>query len=212
MNLGEKLLNLRKSKNLSQEEAADKLNVTRQTISKWETNQSTPDFDKIIPICNLYGITTEELLTDKEHEEINIIKEDNIKEKNNEIKIKRAKGISISILLYFLAVILIIICIPYLRINPILATAIFLLTCGVATFIIVYTCLVYKEEKSEKEKQENKLKKQIEDIIALITIIIYLIISFTTNAWHITWIIWIIFGLISEILNLIFIVRSNKNE
>ena len=50
-NLGEKLLELRKAKNLSQEEVAEKLNVTRQTVSKWETNQSTPDFDKIVPLC-----------------------------------------------------------------------------------------------------------------------------------------------------------------
>ena len=65
LNIGEKLFELRKEKNLSQEEVADKLNVSRQTISKWETNQSTPDFDKIIPICELFEISTEELLTGK---------------------------------------------------------------------------------------------------------------------------------------------------
>ena len=54
MNIGEKLFELRKSKNLSQEEVAEKLNVTRQTVSKWETNQSTPDFDKILPLCELF--------------------------------------------------------------------------------------------------------------------------------------------------------------
>lgn len=63
MTLGERLYELRKAKRLSQESAADILGVTRQTVSKWETNQTTPDFDKILPICNLYGITTDELLT-----------------------------------------------------------------------------------------------------------------------------------------------------
>ena len=48
--IGEKLLELRKKKGLSQEEVAQELNVSRQTISKWETDQSTPDFDKIIPL------------------------------------------------------------------------------------------------------------------------------------------------------------------
>ena len=62
MDLGKNLYNLRKNKNLSQEEVAEKLNVTRQTISKWETNESKPDFDKILPICELFNITTEELL------------------------------------------------------------------------------------------------------------------------------------------------------
>ncbi len=49
--IGEKLLELRKKTNLSQEDVAFKLNVTRQTVSKWETNQSVPDFDKIVPLC-----------------------------------------------------------------------------------------------------------------------------------------------------------------
>ena len=62
MNFGEKLYELRKEKNLSQEEVAEKLNVTRQTVSKWETNQSTPDFDKILPLCELFGISSEYLL------------------------------------------------------------------------------------------------------------------------------------------------------
>ena len=51
MTIGERLLKLRKERNLSQEEFANVLNVSRQTVSKWETDQSTPDFDKIIPIC-----------------------------------------------------------------------------------------------------------------------------------------------------------------
>ena len=63
MSLGERLLDLRKKKGLSQEEIAGLLDVSRQTVSKWETDQSTPDFDKIIPICNLYEIDANELLT-----------------------------------------------------------------------------------------------------------------------------------------------------
>ena len=72
MNLGDRLMELRKSKHLSQEEVAEKINVSRQTISKWETNQSTPDFDKIIPICELYGITTDELLKAELSEETSV--------------------------------------------------------------------------------------------------------------------------------------------
>ena len=82
MNLGERLLNLRKAKHLSQEEVADKLNVTRQTVSKWETDQSTPDFDKIAPLCKLYGITADELLTG-EKTQIDI--EESLTSSNNEV-------------------------------------------------------------------------------------------------------------------------------
>lgn len=68
MNLGDKLYELRKSKNLTQDDVSEKLNVTRQTVSKWETNQSTPDFDKIIPLCELYEISPNELLTGEKQE------------------------------------------------------------------------------------------------------------------------------------------------
>lgn len=69
MTLGNRLYEMRKEKGLSQKKTAEMLGVTRQTISKWETDQSTPDFDKILPLCTLYGISTEELLTGKKQDD-----------------------------------------------------------------------------------------------------------------------------------------------
>jgi transcriptional regulator with XRE-family HTH domain len=209
MTLGERLLELRKNKHLSQEELAEKLDVTRQTISKWETDQSTPDFDKIIPICNLYEITSDELLTGNKN--INGV-ENNSTIDNQLIKKKRAKGISIGILLYFISIIEIMITISVLNIDPIIASAIFLFICAVATITIVYTCIFYKEKKTKEEEKIVKIRKQIESTLAIITAIIYLLLSFITMAWHITWIIWIIYGLICEIIKLIFMLRGNTNE
>ena len=53
MTLGERLLGYRTNIGMSQEKLAEKIGVSRQTISKWETNQSTPDFDKILPLCEV---------------------------------------------------------------------------------------------------------------------------------------------------------------
>ena len=213
MNLGERLLNLRKAKHLSQEEVADKLNVTRQTVSKWETDQSTPDFDKIAPLCKLYGITADELLTG-EKTQIDI--EESLTSSNNEVnKSKRAKGIGISILLYFISVIWIMLAIPVLMMNPIVASAIFLIIIGVATAYIVYICTMFKVDKTkeeDKKSKKNKLYKRIEDICALIILIIYLLISFITFAWHITWIIWIIYALIMEIIKLVLTLKGDYDE
>ena len=50
MKFSEKLMNLRKSKGMSQENLAEKLNVTRQTVSKWELDQTTPDLNKLIEL------------------------------------------------------------------------------------------------------------------------------------------------------------------
>ena len=211
-NLGERLFKLRRDKKLSQEEAAEKLNVTRQTISKWETDQSMPDFDKVVPLCELYGITPNELFIELK-EETNQNNEIIIDSEKEQIRInKKAKGIAISVILYILAVVWIMISIPVLNMNPIVASAIFLLICGIATGLIIYVCIVYKKIKTKEETKQDSLKKQISNVVVIIVTIIYLIISFKTMAWHLTWIIWIIYGLFEEILNLIFMLWSIKDE
>ena len=208
-NLGEKLFKLRRDKKLSQEEVAEKLNVTRQTISKWETNQSMPDFDKVVPLCVLHGITPDELFIELKGKETF---KDIEKEEDNLKTSKKAKGIATSVVLYFLGCVWILISIPVMKMNPVVAYAIFLFICGLSTGIIIYVCIKYKKIKNSKETANDKLRNQISNVVAIIFTIIYLIISFKTMAWHLTWIIWIIFGLFEEILKLIFMLRSYKDE
>ncbi|MBQ8590935.1 MAG: helix-turn-helix transcriptional regulator [Firmicutes bacterium] len=62
MNLAEKIMNLRRQKGWSQETLAEKLDVTRQSVSKWESAQSVPDLDKILALSELFGVTTDYLL------------------------------------------------------------------------------------------------------------------------------------------------------
>ena len=64
MNFNEKLISLRKSKGLSQEELGAELNVTRQTISKWESGQSYPDFQRLVLLSDFFGLTLDELVKD----------------------------------------------------------------------------------------------------------------------------------------------------
>ena len=61
MDLGKKILELRKKENLSQEQFADKINVTRQTISKWELNETTPDIKQVKELSRLFKISLDEL-------------------------------------------------------------------------------------------------------------------------------------------------------
>ena len=65
MSLGEKIINLRKEKGLSQEELAEKLNITRQTISNWETGQTVPDINQSKEICKIFTISLDELVDNK---------------------------------------------------------------------------------------------------------------------------------------------------
>lgn len=68
MTIGEKIAQLRISANISQEQFAEKICVSRQSVSKWEMNQALPQIDKVLQICELFKISTDELL----HEQIKI--------------------------------------------------------------------------------------------------------------------------------------------
>ena len=62
MVFNENLIRLRKSKGLSQEELGNELNVARQTISKWELGETTPEMDKLIKLSNNFDISVDELI------------------------------------------------------------------------------------------------------------------------------------------------------
>lgn len=66
MEFHNRLYNLRKQKGLSQEELANRLNVSRQTISKWEIGDSTPDMEKLAAISELFEVSLDELVLGKE--------------------------------------------------------------------------------------------------------------------------------------------------
>lgn len=66
MTLGEKIFRLRTEQGLSQETFGEKLGVSRQSVSKWETDQSVPELDKIVMISEFFGVSTDYLLKDIE--------------------------------------------------------------------------------------------------------------------------------------------------
>lgn len=72
MIFADKLIQLRKKNGWSQEELAEQMNVTRQSVSKWEGAQSIPDLEKILKLSELFGVTTDYLLKDEIEETENI--------------------------------------------------------------------------------------------------------------------------------------------
>ncbi len=65
MTIGEKIAALRISADISQEQLAEKISVSRQSVSKWEMDQALPQIDKVLQLCELFDITADELLQDK---------------------------------------------------------------------------------------------------------------------------------------------------
>ena len=69
MTLGERIYKLRTEKEMSQGDLADALEVSRQSISKWETNGSVPELDKLIKLSEVFGVSLDELILDKKQTE-----------------------------------------------------------------------------------------------------------------------------------------------
>lgn len=220
MTLGQRLYEMRKEKGLSQERMAEILGVTRQTVSKWETDQSTPDFDKILPLCQLFGISTDELISGKANdsyyydEKVSDNQNDNYTEdyqrneyieKYNKYRTRFAILTAIAVCLYILSVI------PFFIFDSsALMLSSFFVIIAVATMLIVFGA-VSKPKKPYKDiivTKEQKLVKQISSIMSGVVLVIYLLLSFITGAWHITWIIWIVYGILCEILKLVFTLKG----
>ncbi|MBO4927688.1 MAG: helix-turn-helix transcriptional regulator [Clostridiales bacterium] len=69
MSIADRILMLRKSKGMSQEQLAEAVGVSRQAVSKWESEQASPDPEKIIALSEIFGVTTDYLLKGIEPEE-----------------------------------------------------------------------------------------------------------------------------------------------
>lgn len=228
MNIGERLLKLRKQKGLSQEEIANIIGVSRQTISKWETGESNPDFDKIIPLCDLYNITTDELIRGEignkeetvEEKDTKVIEDKSEREEDLNISYKSVKKhealvVSISVFLYFISVVWIIFIESLNVISEELMISVFLVIVAIPTCLLIYYYIsVDNKKKYLKEKailsekqiiEDEKLKKykEIDDILALVFTIIYLYVSFVIMGWYITWIIWVVYSLVIKIVHLV---------
>ena len=130
MNFGHNLKNLRKSKEMSQEELAEKVNVSRQSVSKWETGEAYPEMNNILELCKIFHCHINDLVND------NILDIDSLDEdvkmsavKFKKEKQKQMKGISkvlsligkigaIVLRVAFVFVILTMIFIPIIFFNP----------------------------------------------------------------------------------------------
>ena len=85
----EKLIQLRKSRNLTQEQLAEELGVSRQAVSRWEAGDSTPDMINLLGLCDLFGVSSDYLIHDnyQSDDDMPIVKEKN--ERISEVKSKK---------------------------------------------------------------------------------------------------------------------------
>lgn len=105
MGINNKIYELRKKAGISQEELGFKLNVTRQTVSKWETGQSLPEIDKVNALCDLFEISTDDLLRDQPVEFKKTNEHDDSEKVEN--KRKNISFLTLTVFTFFLTILLI---------------------------------------------------------------------------------------------------------
>ena len=102
LNLGEQLQRLREEKNLSREELAQAMNVSRQAVYKWENNKGYPDIENLIKLSDLYNVTLDELIKGDRSFQKKIV----IDQKKNKIEDLSDPGVVIGIILVFVGLFL----------------------------------------------------------------------------------------------------------
>ncbi len=212
MTIGEKILTLRKGRGLSQEQLAEVLGVSRQAVSKWESEQSVPDIDKIVAVADYFEVTTDYLLyKDAEATVTSSIEvTETESQENAEYEVKKIKNRKIQMALEAIAVALYILCVtPILILQDELGVVLMFVIIAIATGLIIFSTVFKaktksKEEKREKEKKpENPKLKSAKKTIRTIFVVLYFIVSFATGAWHITWVIFLISSAVTNIADTI---------
>ena len=95
MEIGNKLNQLRKLSGMTQEQLAEKLNVSRQTISKWETDSTSPDLESIVRVCKIFHVSLDDLLMEGEGMEEEGMEEERTTEKGIQITLNDLMKINI---------------------------------------------------------------------------------------------------------------------
>lgn len=226
MTIGMKIQTLRKQRGMSQEQLAEALGVSRQAVSKWEAEQSVPDIDKIISICDYFGVTTDYILrnaelpkTEQEPEpqpdtlvQNKYNTSENEAEAENEEKRKQsAHLLAIAIMLYILCVT------PVIIIQNEIGVVLMFAMIAAATGIIVYRSTLNRknndnEEQAGNKKNENPTLKSVKSCVWAVAVIIYFVISFLSGAWYVTWLVFPITGAITDVIEACFDLKDGDNK
>lgn len=189
MNFGENLQNLRKLHNLSQEDLADKMDVSRQTISKWESGTAYPEMEKLVTLCELLECSLDTLVKG------NIEKhpDTNLKATYEQVKSQFSRRIALAIMLILLGVVALFILLNFGEAYNNLAISAFLLFVAVGAPLFITSGIAMKtfEENhptlpnfytaSEINHAQNKFSKLISSCITLIIIGVAIFITLQAN-------------------------------
>jgi len=151
---GEFLYELRKERNMTQTDLADKLDLTNKAVSKWETGETMPETSQLIPISKIFNVTVDELLNGQRI--TSQLSEDNTYEKDKMMSMKFILQITLGVGIILIGVVTMVI-MDYLDINHYIYVPTFLSFVAIGAPICVYAGMVKSIE--DKEPSANVLKQ-----------------------------------------------------
>ena len=213
MTIGVKIQNLRKQKGLSQEQLAEAVGVSRQAVSKWEAEQSVPDIDKIILICDYFGVTTDYILRDEEMSCTETVHSTNKNEEEKDMDNKKKSTLllTVSVMLYILCAV------PIIIIPNQVGLVLLLVMVAVATGLMIFRSRLNSSDKRDENeekppKPENPILKAVKRCVWVIAVVVYIVISFSSGAWYITWLVFPITGAIIDVIKACFDLKDGDNK
>ncbi len=221
MTIGAKIQTLRKQRGMSQEQLAEALGVSRQAVSKWEAEQSVPDIDKIISICDYFGVTTDYILrnaeiTQNEPQSEPLVQNtynvnENEVERDNEAKTRQsALLLAVAIVMYILCVV------PVIIIQNEIGVVLMFAMIAAATGIIVYRSILNSKNKSEEEKEvkqpENPTLKAVKSSVSALSVVLFFAISILSGAWYITWLVFPIAAAVNNVIEACFDLKDGDDK
>ena len=177
LEIANRLTALRKQNGYSQEELADKLNVSRQAVSKWERGESSPDTDNLIALAKLYNVSLDELLGLSNNKENNIVDLEDEDEEDNEDDNKKGKMSVYDIINSFIPLFIVVL---YLFLGAVFS----LWHPGWILFICMPLLITLVEA--------IKTKRVAAFGFPLLVVVIYLIVGFEFSLWHPGWIMFLL--------------------
>lgn len=141
MDFSEKLVTLRKANTLTQEQLAEKLDVSRQSVSKWESGQAAPELEKIVALSAVFQVTTDYLLKSSEVDDLSVKTEMLAKQQQAMLMREQRRRQTFNCVMYSLAVYLVFFAVYFIGHfyfmiwNPSVIFAEFLIATAIAIFI-----------------------------------------------------------------------------
>lgn len=215
MSIGENLYYLRKKAGFTQEGLAEELNISRQSVSKWETGEAYPETDKLIALCDKFNVTMDELvrgdLTNPQdgafspREEAPAAAEENGRTEKDQKTLKRAAAHSaVCSCVFLLALIAFLVCGFVWGLWRV---------CWVSFIFALCVCSVlhaFGIGNGEEHAQERGNRTRLQHISAslsgavmLLCVGVYLILGLVAGLWHPTWIIFIVGAVVCVILGVL---------